>query len=202
MGFSFWWFLLFRSTGSVAVAQGCSGFTVCGSSWIRDQTCVFCVGRQILYRWSTREARVLVVKCSCVFTWAVLSHVLLTVISLHLFLLFSLLCVLAFSLSLSFILYRVLKDLVFLQNNWHITYLPHPPNLALKTLLLSQQLRSQRTEINWTHDFYDQTLLLLRTCELVDIESSELFLEYHSRLVTSVTSRFKWQKEVMVFVKC
>ena len=27
-----------------------------GSSWIRDQTCVSCFGRQILYHWATREA--------------------------------------------------------------------------------------------------------------------------------------------------
>ena len=29
-----------------------------GSSWIRDRTCVSCTGRQILYHWVTREARV------------------------------------------------------------------------------------------------------------------------------------------------
>ena len=28
-----------------------------GSSWIRDQTCVSCVSRQILYHWATREAQ-------------------------------------------------------------------------------------------------------------------------------------------------
>ena len=27
-----------------------------GSSWPRDQTWVFCIGRQILYHWATREA--------------------------------------------------------------------------------------------------------------------------------------------------
>ena len=27
-----------------------------GSSWSRDQTCVSCIGRQILYLWATREA--------------------------------------------------------------------------------------------------------------------------------------------------
>ena len=72
----------------------------------------------------------------------------------------------------------------------------------LSTEILNSVEVSERTEINWTHDFYDQTLLLLRACELLDIESSKLFLEYHARLVTSVTSCFKWQKEVMVFVKC
>ena len=29
------------------------------SSWPRDQTCVSCIGRQILYRWATREAPLL-----------------------------------------------------------------------------------------------------------------------------------------------
>ena len=28
-----------------------------GSSWLRDQTRVSCIGRQILYRWATREAK-------------------------------------------------------------------------------------------------------------------------------------------------
>ena len=27
-----------------------------GSSWTRNQTCVSCIGRQILYHWATREA--------------------------------------------------------------------------------------------------------------------------------------------------
>ena len=27
-----------------------------GSSWTRDQTCVSCIGKQILYHWATREA--------------------------------------------------------------------------------------------------------------------------------------------------
>ena len=27
-----------------------------GSSWPRDETCVSCIGRQILYHWATREA--------------------------------------------------------------------------------------------------------------------------------------------------
>ena len=30
-----------------------------GSSWTRDQTCVSCIGRQILYHWATREAPIL-----------------------------------------------------------------------------------------------------------------------------------------------
>ena len=30
-----------------------------GSSWLRDQTCMSCAGRQILYHWDTREAQVL-----------------------------------------------------------------------------------------------------------------------------------------------
>ena len=29
-----------------------------GSSWPRDQTCISCIGRQILYQWATREASV------------------------------------------------------------------------------------------------------------------------------------------------
>ena len=29
------------------------------SSWPRDQTCVSCIGRQILYRWATREGPLL-----------------------------------------------------------------------------------------------------------------------------------------------
>ena len=27
-----------------------------GSSWLRDQTCISCIGRQILYHWTTRKA--------------------------------------------------------------------------------------------------------------------------------------------------
>ena len=27
-----------------------------GSSWLRDQTCISCIGRRILYHWATREA--------------------------------------------------------------------------------------------------------------------------------------------------
>ena len=64
-GFSLQWLLLLRSTGSRA-----TGSTVVlrrlrfsqhvESSWIKDRTCVFCIGRQILYHWTTREAQGLV----------------------------------------------------------------------------------------------------------------------------------------------
>ena len=45
-----------QSVGSVVVAQGlrCSAYV--GSSQIRDQTHVSCIGRQILYHRATREA--------------------------------------------------------------------------------------------------------------------------------------------------
>ena len=36
----------------------CEGLVVpqhVGSSWIRDQTCVPCIGRQVLNHWTTRE---------------------------------------------------------------------------------------------------------------------------------------------------
>ena len=33
---------------------GCH-FILRGSSWPRDLTCVFCIGRRILYQWATRE---------------------------------------------------------------------------------------------------------------------------------------------------
>ena len=68
MGVSLWWLLLLQSTGS-----RCMGFCNCGawaqllrcinlvalrhvgSSWTRDQTCVPCIGRQILNHWTIRE---------------------------------------------------------------------------------------------------------------------------------------------------
>ena len=130
VGLSFWCFLLLGSTGSGAVVHGRSGFTVCGI--FLDQGSNLCLlswqANPLPLKHQGARVRVCVLKCSCVFTWTVLSHALLIVISLHLlsFLLFTLLCVLAFSLSLSFILYQVLKGLVFLQNNCHVTYLPHP----------------------------------------------------------------------------
>ena len=31
-----------------------------GSPWSRGQTCIFCIDRQILYRWATREAHCLI----------------------------------------------------------------------------------------------------------------------------------------------
>ena len=46
-----------RSTGSVTVAQGFSNPQQLGSSKIRDQTHVSCIGRQILHCWSTREVQ-------------------------------------------------------------------------------------------------------------------------------------------------
>ena len=63
VGFSLQWLLLLwhvgsavavpwlQSTGSVVVAY-------VGTSWTRDRTHVFCIGRQILYHWATREASV------------------------------------------------------------------------------------------------------------------------------------------------
>ena len=59
-GFSFQWLLLWN-VGSRALAQKlwCVGLTALrhvGSSWTRDQTLVFCIGRQILYHRATSEA--------------------------------------------------------------------------------------------------------------------------------------------------
>ena len=35
----------------------CAVISFCrGSSWTRDQTCISCIGRQILYHWATKEA--------------------------------------------------------------------------------------------------------------------------------------------------
>ena len=47
---------LLQSTGSVIVAHGLLALKHVGSPQIRDQTCVSCIGRQILYHWATREA--------------------------------------------------------------------------------------------------------------------------------------------------
>ena len=44
------------SAGSVVVAHGLCCSVAVGSSRIRDQTCVSCIGRRILYHWVTREA--------------------------------------------------------------------------------------------------------------------------------------------------
>ena len=45
-----------QNTGSVMWHKGLVSLWYVGSSWIRDQTCVFCIGRWILYHWATREA--------------------------------------------------------------------------------------------------------------------------------------------------
>ena len=46
-----------QGVGSIVVAHGLSCSTQhVGSSWTRDQTCVFWTGRQILYHWATWEA--------------------------------------------------------------------------------------------------------------------------------------------------
>ena len=45
-----------QSTGSVVVEHGLSCSTACVIFRIRDQTRVFCIGRQILYHWGTRGA--------------------------------------------------------------------------------------------------------------------------------------------------
>ena len=56
-GFSLWWLLFLQSTGSrVVVALGLIALGHVGSSRIRDQTCVPCIGRWILNHWTTREA--------------------------------------------------------------------------------------------------------------------------------------------------
>ena len=36
--------------------KGLAAWRHVGSSWIRDSTCVSCIGRQILYHWPTRES--------------------------------------------------------------------------------------------------------------------------------------------------
>ena len=41
---------------SVVVAHRWVSSRPVGSSWIRDRTCVSCIGRWILYHWTTREA--------------------------------------------------------------------------------------------------------------------------------------------------
>ena len=87
MNFSQWWLLLlhspgsrawglqwlwhvdsviaaprFQSTGSVVLHKlSCS--QECGNFWLRDWTCVSCIGRQILYHWATREALGVLFKC-------------------------------------------------------------------------------------------------------------------------------------------
>ena len=44
------WYYLGKNTG-----VGCH-FLLQGIFLVRDQTCIFCIGRQILYHWATREA--------------------------------------------------------------------------------------------------------------------------------------------------
>ena len=61
-GFSLWWLLLLQSTGSRARRlqqlrrTGLAAPWHVGSSRIRAQTCVSCIGRQILNHCATREA--------------------------------------------------------------------------------------------------------------------------------------------------
>ena len=43
-----------QSTSSVVVPL--AALQHAGSSWIRDRTCVSCIGKWILYHWATREA--------------------------------------------------------------------------------------------------------------------------------------------------
>ena len=62
MGFSFQWLLLLRSMGprtwglSYLWLSGLVGWWNVGVSQTSDQTCVPCIGRQILNHWTTREA--------------------------------------------------------------------------------------------------------------------------------------------------
>ena len=51
-GFSLWWLLLLRSTGSRAVSVAPQHME---SSWTRDWACVSCIDRQILNHWITRN---------------------------------------------------------------------------------------------------------------------------------------------------
>ena len=44
-----------RAWASVVAVCGLSCSVACGSSLTRDQTCVLCIGRQILNHWTTRE---------------------------------------------------------------------------------------------------------------------------------------------------
>ena len=46
----------FIVVASPVVEHGLSCPTAQGSSWTRDRTCVLCIGRQILNRWTCREA--------------------------------------------------------------------------------------------------------------------------------------------------
>ena len=57
--------LWFPSSRAQAQELWCTGLVApwhVGSSWIRDQTLVSCIGRWILYHWATREA---LCNCSC-----------------------------------------------------------------------------------------------------------------------------------------
>ena len=55
-GFSFSWLLLLQSRGSACMlwCRGLAAPRHVGSSRMRDQTCVPCIGRQILNQWTTR----------------------------------------------------------------------------------------------------------------------------------------------------
>ena len=46
----------FQSTGSIIVVLGLVALQHVGSSQTRGLTCVSCIGRQILYLWTTKEA--------------------------------------------------------------------------------------------------------------------------------------------------
>jgi len=47
-----------KCAGSAAGTHGLSCLRACGIFQSRDQTCVHCIGRQILNHWTTREALV------------------------------------------------------------------------------------------------------------------------------------------------
>ena len=62
VGFSLWWRLLFRSTGSrMYQFRGCGAcaWLPQGSSWTRDRTCVPWFGKPILNQWTTTETHVI-----------------------------------------------------------------------------------------------------------------------------------------------
>ena len=47
--------LALYSTGSIVVAHGLGCSLACGISQTRDQTCVSCIGRQVVNHWTTKE---------------------------------------------------------------------------------------------------------------------------------------------------
>ena len=62
-GFSRCWAWAPDTWASVAVVQGFSCSSACGSSWTRNWTCILCIGRQILTHCTTKEVRKQVSRC-------------------------------------------------------------------------------------------------------------------------------------------